>query len=260
MSAQRVRLENTNPVATITLTRAHKHNALEPQTFEELAAAAEHLRVTPGVRAVVLTGEGPSFCSGLDFGAVRQADTSARSRLIGRDDGQALNLVQRCALVWQELPFPVIAALHGHVLGGGLQIALGADIRIAAPDTRLAILELVHGLVPDMGLSLTLPALIGLDVAKQLAWTGCAIDAHEALRLGLVTSLAEEPKTAALELARAIAERSPDAVREAKALLNRAWARDEPERLLRDESAAQERLRAGLSDRSSPGFVDGLGL
>lgn len=246
-----VRLEIDDGVAAVTLTRPEKHNALEPRTFEELAAAAETVRGDTSLRALVISGDGPSFCSGLDFGAVRAVGASGRARLVEREDGHAQNLVQHCALVWQELPIPVIAALHGHVLGGGLQIALGADIRIAAPGTRLAMLELVHGLVPDMGISLTLPALAGLDVAKELAWTGRAIEAEEALRLGLVTRLAERPREAALELARAIAERSPDAVREAKALLNRAWAGREVHALLREESAAQQRLRDGVRERRS---------
>jgi enoyl-CoA hydratase/carnithine racemase len=244
MTAERVRLEIADGVAALTLTRPEKHNALEPRTFEELAAAADQVRERPDVRALVMSGEGPSFCSGLDFAAVRASGATGRARLVERESGQAANLVQRCALVWQELPIPVIAALHGHVLGGGLQIALGADIRIAAPGTRLAILELVHGLVPDMGISLTLPALVGLDVAKELAWSGRAIEADEAQRVGLVTRIAEEPREAAFELAHAIAERSPDAVREAKALLNRAWAaRPGSEQLLHEETAAQQRLR-----------------
>jgi enoyl-CoA hydratase/carnithine racemase len=243
MTAQRVRLEIADGIAALTLTRPAKHNALEPQTFEELAAAADEVREHAGVRVLVMSGDGPSFCSGLDFAAVRASGAAARERLVGREAGQAANLVQRCALVWQELPIPVIAALHGHVLGGGLQIALGADIRIAAPNTRLAILELVHGLVPDMGISLTLPALVGVDVAKELAWTGRAIEADEALRLGLVTRISEQPRKSALELARVIAERSPDAVREAKALLNRAWARHGAHQLLHEETAAQQRLR-----------------
>jgi enoyl-CoA hydratase/carnithine racemase len=250
MSRTRVRLEIADGVAALTLTRPEKHNALDSRTFEELAAAADQAHEHRDVRALVISGEGPSFCSGLDFGAVRASGTAGRARLVGREPGQAANLVQRCALVWQELPIPVIAALHGHVLGGGLQIALGADIRIAAPDTRLAILELVHGLVPDMGISLTLPPLVGLDVAKELAWTGRVIEADEAQRIGLVTRVAEQPREEAFELARAIAERSPDAVREAKALLNHAWARRGDGQLLHDETAAQQRLHA-----TSPGHA-----
>lgn len=243
MTPERVRLEIADGIAALTLTRPEKHNALEPRTFEELAAAADQVRRHAGVRALVMSGEGPSFCSGLDFAAVQASGAAGRTRLVGREPGQAANLVQRCALVWRELPIPVIAALHGHVLGGGLQIALGTDVRLAAPDTRLAILELQHGLVPDMGISLTLPALVGLDVAKELAWTARAIDADEAQRLGLVTRVVPDPVEAAFELARTIAERSPDAVGEAKALLGRAWDRPGDDRLLRGETAAQQRLR-----------------
>jgi len=146
----------------------------------------------------------------------------------------------------------VIAALHGHVLGGGLQIALGADVRIAAPGTRLAILELVHGLVPDMGLTVTLPALVGLDVAKLLAWTGGAIEADAAQRLGLVTRVEEHPRESALALAHAIAERPPHAVREAKSLFNRAWELHAREQLLELERAAQCAWREGASRMPAP--------
>jgi enoyl-CoA hydratase/carnithine racemase len=244
MTPQRARLEIADGIASLTLTRPDKHNALEPRTFEQLAAAADQVRRDRSIRALVMSGEGPSFCSGLDFGAVRAGGAAARARLVDCKPGETANLVQRCAVVWRELPIPVIAALHGHVLGGGLQLALGADIRIAAPGTRLAILELAHGLVPDMGLSLTLPELVGLDVAKELVWTGRTIDADEAQRLGLVTHVAEQPRRAALELARAIAERSPAAVREAKALLAGAWQRGGRDHVLEAERAAQLRLHA----------------
>ena len=136
---------------------------------------------------------------------------------------------------------PTIAALHGNCIGGGAQLALGPDIRVAAPDTRISVLEIKYGLVPDMGITQTLPRLVGLDVAKDLVFTGRFVDADEALRIGLVTRVADDPRAAALELARSIAERSPDAIRRAKSLLNRAaWAH--AEEALELEEALQREL------------------
>lgn len=218
------------------LSRPGKHNALRPKTFHDLVAAAR--AVPDDVRAVILRGDGPSFCSGLDFPAVADA---GRDALVNRAPGEAANLVQLAALVWRDVRVPVIAALHGHVLGGGLQIALGADLRIAAPDASLAFLEVAHGLVPDMGVTVTLPALMQQDAAKELVWTGQRISGREAKALGLVTHVADEPHAAAVALAASITERSMASVREAKALLSAAWP--DPQ-LLSAESAAQDRLRA----------------
>ena len=119
---------------------------------------------------------------------------------------------------------PVVAALRGACLGGGLQIALGADIRIAAPDTKLSVMEIVHGLIPDMSITQTLPRLVGDDVARELVFTGRKVEAAEAFELGLVTRIAEVPEAEARALAAEIAARRPEAVRNAKRLLNEAPA------------------------------------
>ena len=152
-----------------------------------------------------------------------------------RDDDPA-NLAQRVTYDWHRLPMPVIGALHGNCIGGGAQLALATDIRIAAPDTRISILEVKYGLIPDMGITQTLPHLIGLDVAKELVWTGRKVEADEALRIGLVTRIADDPRAAALDLAREIASRSPDAIRRGKRLLNEAaWAHAEESLALEEE-------------------------
>jgi enoyl-CoA hydratase/carnithine racemase len=116
----------------------------------------------------------------------------------------------------------VIAALTGNVLGGGLQIALGADIRIVAPDARLSVMEIKWGLVPDMTGTQLLPELVGRDVAKELTFTGRVVSGQEAAALGLVTRVDPDPRQAALELARSVADRNPDAIRAAKRLLDLA--------------------------------------
>jgi enoyl-CoA hydratase/carnithine racemase len=145
--------------------------------------------------------------------------------------GPVPNRFQRVAYDWVALPVPVIAAVHGNCLGGGLQIALGADIRIAAPTARLSVMEVKWGLVPDMSITQTLPRLVGIDVAKELAFTGRVFGGEEALALGVVTRLSDDPLAAAQALATEIAGRSPDAVRGIKRLFAEAWNRPADEAL-----------------------------
>lgn len=240
MSLERVELHAADGVAEVRLVRAAKRNALDWEMFEALDAAATDLADRNDVRAVVLSADGPSFCAGLDFPSFAAGDAGIAG-MFERRDGERANLAQRVTYDWQRLPMPVIAALHGHCIGGGAQLALGPDIRIAAPDTQISILEIQYGLVPDMGISQTLPTLVGLDVAKELVFTGRSVGAEEALRLGLVTRIADDPRAAALKLASEIAARSPDAIRRAKRLLNEA-ARARSE----DSLDLEERLQREL--------------
>jgi enoyl-CoA hydratase/carnithine racemase len=222
MADDRVRIAVADHVATVTLARPDKHNALDVPMFEGILAAAERLAREPGVRAVVLHGEGPSFCSGLDIMGVMAAGGGLEA-ITEPLRGSVPNWFQRAAHDWLTLPVPVIAAIHGTCFGGGLQIALAADIRICAPDTRLSVMEIKWGLVPDMSITRTLPRLVGIDVAKELTYTGRVISGGDADRLGLVTRVAQDPLAAAHELAAEIATRSPDAVRSAKRLFEEAW-------------------------------------
>ncbi len=222
MSEDRVRIDVADHVATVRLVRADKHNALDGAMFQAIAAAAARLRDEPGVRAVVLHGEGPSFCSGLDVASFMTGPVSTGD-LLARDDDSLANLAQRVAYDWTLVPVPVIAAVHGACFGGGLQIALGADIRIAAPDARLAVMEIRWGLVPDMAITQTLPRLVGIDVAKELTFTGRILDGTQAAELGVVTRVAADPLAAAQELAAEIAAKSPDAIRSAKRLYEETW-------------------------------------
>lgn len=217
---QRVTVTVADHLATVTLTRPEKHNALDLIMIDQLIAAAERLAHDRGVRAVVLHGEGTSFCSGIDVAAVAAGGLDA---MADRVRGEVPNWFQRAAHRWLELPVPVIAAVHGACFGGGLQIALAADIRIAAPDARLSVMEVRLGLIPDMSITRTLPRLVSTDVARELTYTGRIVDGAEAHRLGLVTRLADDPLLAAHALADEIAARSPDAVRAAKRLYEQAW-------------------------------------
>jgi enoyl-CoA hydratase/carnithine racemase len=239
-SEQRVSVEVSDHVATVTLTRPDKHNALDVPMFEQIIAAADRVASAPGVRAVVVHGAGPSFSSGLDVVAIMAAGNGLDG-LVDRVRGDVPNWFQRAAHAWLELPMPVIAALHGNCFGGGLQIALGADIRIAAPATRLSVMEVKWGLVPDMSITRTLPRLVGIDVAKELTFTGRVFDGVEAARLGVVTRVADDPVAAARELAGDIASRSPDAVRAAKRLFDESWTGDAQRTL-----ALEAELQLGL--------------
>jgi enoyl-CoA hydratase/carnithine racemase len=223
MSEDRVSIQIDEHVADVRMVRADKHNALDGAMFLALRDAAGRLRDEHGVRAVVLSGEGPSFCSGLDVASFMGDGPLTGDDLLGRADGEIANLAQAVSYDWQRVPVPVIASVHGNCFGGGLQIALGADIRVAARDARLSVMEVKWGLIPDMGISHALPRLVTIDVAKELTFTGRIVDGREALDLGLVTRVADDPLAAARELAEAIAERSPDAIRSAKRLYNESW-------------------------------------
>jgi enoyl-CoA hydratase/carnithine racemase len=240
MSEDRVRIEVADHVATVTLVRADKHNALDRAMFEAIIGAAERLAGEPGIRVVVLHGEGPSFCSGLDLASLVSTDAGIDAIVAPLRD-EPPNWFQRTAYEWLRLPVPVIAAVHGNCFGGGLQIALAADVRIATADARLSVMEIKWGLIPDMSISRTLPRLIGIDVAKELTYTGRVISGAEADALGLVTRLADDPLAAARELAAEIASRSPDAVRGAKRLFDTAWTQG-PEQSLALEAEIQRSL------------------
>jgi len=224
-------------VAEVRLNRPAKRNAVDDDMYAGLLHAAARLRDDPSVRVVVLAGAGASFCAGADtstFDLMREHGRSAQWRPEGADeaaaaivdvDGLRLGRGQRAALVWRTMPVPVIAALHGAAVGLGLQLALGADIRIAAPDAVLGAFEIRWGLAPDSGGTQLLPALIGVDRAMELCTTGRAVTGVEALGYGLVTAVADDPRRAAAELAREIAGRNPEAVRSAVRLVRMAAPR-----------------------------------
>jgi enoyl-CoA hydratase/carnithine racemase len=240
VNEQRVRVEVTEHVATVTLTRSEKHNALDKAMFEAIIAAAASVAEEPGVRAVVLHGDGPSFCSGLDVMSMASSEQGLDG-LLDELRGEVPNWFQRAAYDWIRVPVPVIAALHGHCFGGGLQIALAADIRIATPDTRLSVMEVKWGLIPDMSITRTLPRLVGIDVAKDLTYTGRVFTGTEAQSLGVVTRVERDPLAAARSLAIEIATKSPDAIRGAKRLYDESWTAP-AEETLSLEAATQLKL------------------
>lgn len=241
---ERVSIEIADGVADVRMNRPEKMNALDGPMFRALVEAGDRLAAESSVRAVVLSGEGRGFCAGLDIAAFMGADTEAPdedgaaassfSLLGGREDGRIANLAQQVAYTWTELAVPVIAAIHGVALGGGIQIALGTDIRLVAPDAELAVLEIRWGLLPDMTGLQMLPRLVGLDVAKELAFTGRMVSGTEAVELGLATRLSKDPRADALALAAEIAGKNPAAIRASKALLNDAGTRPLADSLLEE--------------------------
>jgi enoyl-CoA hydratase/carnithine racemase len=186
--------------------------------FAGLIAAADQVAADPAVRAVVLSGEGKAFCAGLDVAAFGQMAAGAGPDLRAREKNGA-NRAQHAAMVWRDLPVPVIAAVHGIAFGGGLQIALGADLRFVTPDAKLSLMEIKWGLVPDMGSMLLLPRLLRDDVMRDLVYTGRIFSGEEALSLGLATRLCADPRAEAQAYAQDIAGKNPDAIRAAKRLM-----------------------------------------
>ena len=257
-------------IADVKMNRPDKRNALDPAMFTALAEAGERLKTEPGVRVVVLSGEGKSFCAGLDMASMQaiagNGDSADGSSGNAGDmaEGRITHLGQQVCWVWQEVPVPVIAAVHGHALGGGIQIALGADIRIVHPDTKMSVREIYWGLVPDMTGTFQLGKLVRPDIAKELTFTARVFPGSEAFDLGLATRLSDDPYADAMTMAREIAGVSPGAVRGAKELINNMAAEGAAEqfaaerRLIRAQIGTQNQVEAVTAsfENRAPAFTD----
>jgi len=273
--ADRVTTTVTDGIADVRMVRADKRNALDSSMFLALAEAGESLKADPSVRVVVLSGEGASFCAGLDFSSMQMlADSgdggmeAAAARQDGNpgsmEDGRITHLGQQVCWVWQELAVPVIAAVHGHALGGGMQIALGADIRIVHPDAKMSVREVYWGLVPDMTGTLQLNRLVRPDIAREITYTARIFTGTEAFDMGLATRLSDDPYADAQELAKQIAGNSPGAVRGAKELFNRLDHEGAAEqfaaerRLIGQQIGSPNQVEAVMAgfEKRAPVFVD----
>jgi enoyl-CoA hydratase/carnithine racemase len=219
--SERVQLTIDNGIATVRMSRPDKRNALDPDMFDGLIHMGKRIITDNSVRAVVLHGEGKAFCAGLDFGSF-MGSPDLMQKLLSRSEESPANMAQRAAWVWQEVKVPVIAAVHGFAFGGGLQIALGADLRYVTADAEFSVMEIKWGLIPDMSITQTLLELVPIDVAKELTFTGRKVNGTEAVALGLATKVCEDPLADALETAKLIATKSPHAIRAGKALLRDA--------------------------------------
>jgi len=220
---RRVEVNIKNHVAEVLLNRPEKLNALDMAFFRELSDVGESLKARDDVRVVILSGSGDNFCAGIDLQSLQselsKPEVFAEKALI-LPEGEVANYFQKPAHVWQQLRVPVIAALRGVAFGGGCQIALAADIRFAAPTTRLSVMEIKWGIIPDMGISQSLQKLVRDDVARELVYTGREVSADEAQQLGLISHISDEPLEAARQMAATIVAKNPDAVRACKTLLD----------------------------------------
>ena len=266
----RVSVSISEGVANVRLVRADKMNALDIPMFEALVVTTERLAAEKGLRAVVLSGEGRAFCAGLDMGRFAAMKEKGGNGIAGgekrdltvRTHGLA-NFPQAAVWGWRQLPVPVIAAVHGVAFGGGFQLALGADMRFVSPDTRMSIMEIKWGLVPDMAGTPILASLVRDDILRELTYTGRIFSAQDALSYGLATRICEDPRAVAFEVAREIAGKSPHAIRAAKRLLNNLSV--DPGPALLAESVEQgkligsanqlEAVRANIEQRA-PRFSD----
>ncbi len=268
----RIRVTMKDGVADVRLNRPDKMNALDQAMFDALIDTGRSLIAQPGLRAVVISGEGRAFCAGLDMGrfetmAAPSASGDVRKandlRLAPRSHGIA-NGPQYAVMVWQDVPVPVIAAVHGVAFGGGFQVALGADLRFVAPDTRMSVMEIKWGLVPDMAGVALMRNLARADIVRELTYSGRVFSGTEAFSLGFATRVCDDPYAQAMQFAAEIAAKSPDAIRADKRLLKLAETAD-PAAILLAESAEQvavlgspnqvEAVTANLQKRA-PRFVD----
>jgi enoyl-CoA hydratase/carnithine racemase len=238
----RVSIVHKNHIAHVRLTRSDKMNAVDQEMITSVIAAGEEIAASDA-RVVIISGEGKAFCAGIDI--------SGLSGMIGKDPAELLmprthgdgttNQWQEFAMVWARMDIPVIAAVHGVCFGAGIQLALGADIRIASPDAQFAVMEMKWGIVPDMGGMVLLPKLVRSDVLRRMTYTAEPVGAEQAERWGLVTELADDPLAAAQKLAETIAGKSPSAIRAAKRLIAVAETSD-AKTVLDAESREQVKL------------------
>ena len=249
-SSALVEIAIADGVADVRLNRADKMNALSPAMFDALIAAGERLASEADLRAVVLSGNGKAFCAGLDLESMGALAQTAREKPLAERTHGISNDFQFICTLWRELPVPVIAALHGVAFGAGLQLALGADLRYAAPDARLSVMEMKWGLVPDLGGMVLTHDLVRDDRLRELIYTARIVSAAEAVELGLATRVADDPLALALATAREIAQKSPDAIRAAKRLLQVA-ARGDAAATLIAEAVEQDALIGGANQREA---------
>lgn len=263
----RISITMSGGIADVKLNRPEKMNALDQAMFDALIETGRSLKTMPGLRAVVISGEGRAFCAGLDMGRFeKMADgpgVSSEMRLGPRSHGIS-NAAQYACMVWREIPVPVIAAVHGVAFGGGFQVALGADIRFVAPDTKMSVMEIKWGLVPDMAGALLMRDLARADVIKELTFSGRIFSGTEAATLGFATRVCTDPYAEAMAFAREIAQKNPDAIRAGKRLLKVTESPD-PQAVLQAESDEQikllgspnqvEAVNANLQKRA-PNFKD----
>jgi enoyl-CoA hydratase/carnithine racemase len=236
-------------IAHVRLDRPDKLNALTLDILDDLVATANRLRKDKSLRAAIISGEGDAFCAGLDFASVMRNPAGIAKAFVPRP-WRGTNTFQEAPWAFRRIPVPVIAAVHGHCLGGGIQIALAADFRIATPDSRWSVLEGKWGLIPDMSGIQSLKEVVGIDQAKLLTMTAEVFDGSRAKELGLVTQLDNDPVAGARRLAKELSTKSPDALAAAKRLFNDTWTAS-PRKTFARERAEQLVLLAARNTKAA---------
>lgn len=244
-----LQFNNDNTVATVALNRADKHNGVDWLMLKAVRKAQQQLAQHPALRAIILKGEGPSFCAGLDVKSVMSNPRTA-AVMYANLWLPMRNIFQTWSMGWRDLGVPVIAQIHGNCFGAGIQLALGADIRVCTPDAQLSILEAKWGLVPDMGGGALLRELLPVDVAKELTMTGRLFNGLQAKELGLVTHAVDNPEDKVQQLVQEILTRSPDSVAASKFMIQRIFGIDEDAHLTQ-ERRWQRRLLGFKNQRIS---------
>jgi enoyl-CoA hydratase/carnithine racemase len=239
---QTISYEQVGAVGWLRLNRPDRLNAMTVEMWDELAKLGESLGDDPGLRCLVVIGEGRAFSSGIDVehllsggggGLFAEAGKGSQQVSDSPSSGRPIEdkLVARIgelqdAYTWlADAPYPTIAAIRAYALGGGLQLALACDLRIATSGTKLALPEHRYGLLPDLGGTYWLPRIVGPAKAKELIFTGETIDAEEALRIGLVNRVVDDAdlESAVTALAEKIAAQPPIAVRGSKRAVDQAF-------------------------------------
>lgn len=245
--SERVTLSVENHIADVRFNRPDKMNALDPEQIDAIIEVTDKLAEMKDVRAIVLSGNGKGFCAGLDMSSFTKSSTTGS--LIDRSYGNA-NIYQHVVLQWRRLAAPVIVAIHGACVGGGLQFASAADVRIATPDSKLSIMEMRWGLIPDMGSYSTWRNFVRDDILRELTYTNRIFSGEEGKDLGFVSHLADDPLAKAMELAAEIAGKNPDAIKAAKRLMNKLPDMNEDE-ILMMESVEQDKVGKGPNQKEA---------
>jgi enoyl-CoA hydratase/carnithine racemase len=279
LAMQTISYEQVGSVGWLRLNRPERLNAMTVEMWHELAKLGESLGDDSSLRCLVVTGEGRAFSSGIDVeqllagagsglfaeagkGSAPPAESPSSGRVI---DDQLVTMIGdlQDAYTWlADAPYPTIAAMRGFALGGGLQLALACDLRIAARGTKMGLLEHKYGILPDLGGTYWLPRIVGTAKAKELIFTSETIDAEEGLRIGLVNRLVDddELEAAATALAGTIAGQPPIAVRLSKRAIDKSGLQSLGEGL-RDAAVGQaecirsadfvEAMKANLEKRTA---------
>lgn len=247
-------------VAQVIINRPDKMNALNKELMLALIETGEAIKADKSVRVVVMSGEGKNFCGGLDMSMFASGEIV---NLPERTHG-ITNVFQQVSWVWHEVPVPVIAAVHGSCVGGGLQIICGADMRYMHPDTKLSIMEMKWGLIPDMGGTQLWKNFVREDIIRELTYTARIFTAKEGYDYGFVTRLTDSPLEDAMDLAKQIAGKNPDAIRASKRMLNQQAQANDADGLMIESVEQQaiigkpnqmEAVRANFEKRA-PVFSD----